>query len=105
MPYDVVGISAILPNIGKVKLMCEIVRRHQPKATIVVGGHIANRPGLRDVVDADHIVAGEGVAWFRALPRRGRGARRSATRSSCPPSARGRWACPSARARARRRPP
>jgi radical SAM superfamily enzyme YgiQ (UPF0313 family) len=65
VPYDVVGISGILPNLGKVKLMCEIVRRHQPRATIVVGGHVANRPGLADVVDADHVVAGEGVAWFR----------------------------------------
>mgnify|MGYP003472729364 CR=1 FL=1 len=67
MTYDVVGISGILPNIGKVKLMCEIVRRHQPQATIVVGGHIANRPGLRDVIDADHVVAGEGVGWFRSF--------------------------------------
>ena len=67
VPYDVVGISGILPNVGKVKLMCEIVRRHQPKATIVVGGHIANRPGLVDVIDADHVVAGEGVGWFRAF--------------------------------------
>jgi radical SAM superfamily enzyme YgiQ (UPF0313 family) len=65
--YDVVGISAILPNIGKVKRMCELVRRHQPHATIVVGGHIANRPGLRAMIDADHVVAGEGVAWFRAF--------------------------------------
>jgi radical SAM superfamily enzyme YgiQ (UPF0313 family) len=67
VPYDVVGISSILPNVGKVKLMCEIVRRHQPRATIVVGGHIANRPGLREIVDADHVVAGEGVAWFRGF--------------------------------------
>ena len=67
VPYDVVGISGILPNVGKVKLMCELVRRHQPRATIVVGGHVANRPGLRDVVDADHVVAGEGVSWFRAF--------------------------------------
>jgi radical SAM superfamily enzyme YgiQ (UPF0313 family) len=67
VPYDVVGISAIVPNVGKVKVMCEIVRRHQPKATIVVGGHVANRPGLREIVDADHVVAGEGVAWFRAF--------------------------------------
>jgi radical SAM superfamily enzyme YgiQ (UPF0313 family) len=67
VPYDVVGISGILPNIGKVKLMCELVRRHQPNATIVVGGHIANRPGLREVIDADHVVAGEGVAWFRGF--------------------------------------
>ena len=62
VPYDVVGISAILPNLRKVKLMCELVRRHQPRATIVVGGHIANRPGLAEIVDADHIVKGEGGA-------------------------------------------
>jgi radical SAM superfamily enzyme YgiQ (UPF0313 family) len=67
VPYDVVGISSIVPNVVKVKLMCEIVRRHQPEATIVVGGHIANRPGLRDIVDADHVVAGEGVSWFRGF--------------------------------------
>jgi radical SAM superfamily enzyme YgiQ (UPF0313 family) len=67
VPYDVVGISAIVPNVGKVKVMCEIVRRHQPGATIVVGGHVANRPGLRETIDADHVVAGEGVAWFRAF--------------------------------------
>src|SRR5512139_101058 len=66
VPYDVVGISAIPPNVGKVKAMCERVRRLQPNATIVVGGHIANRAGLADLVDADHVVRGEGVAWFRA---------------------------------------
>ena len=65
--YDVVGISAIPPNIGKVKRMCELVRRHQPGATIVVGGHIANRAGLAEQIDADHVVRGEGVAWFRAF--------------------------------------
>src|SRR5512143_192061 len=67
VPYDVVGISAILPNVGKVKAMCEVVRRYRPGATIVVGGHVANRPGLREIVDADHVVAGEGVSWFRGL--------------------------------------
>jgi radical SAM superfamily enzyme YgiQ (UPF0313 family) len=67
VPYDIVGISGILPNVGKVRRMCELVRRHQPHATIVVGGHVANRPGLRELVDADHVVAGEGVAWFRAF--------------------------------------
>src|SRR3989338_7367940 len=44
--YDVVGISSILPNIEKVKKMCSMVREHRPGATIVVGGHIASRPGL-----------------------------------------------------------
>jgi hypothetical protein len=65
VPYDVVGVSGIVPNVGKVKRMCELVRRHQPRATLVVGGHVANRPGLREIVDADHVVAGEGVSWFR----------------------------------------
>lgn len=64
-PYDVVGISAILPNVGKVRRMCALVREHLPGATIVVGGHVANRPHLRELVDADHVVRGEGVRWFR----------------------------------------
>jgi hypothetical protein len=63
--YDVVGISAILPNIGKVAKMCDLIREHQPGATIVVGGHAANHPRLPDWIDADHIVRGEGVRWFR----------------------------------------
>ena len=63
--YDIVGISSILPNIEKVKKMCSLIREHRPRATIVVGGHIANRPGLAQHVDADHIVRGEGVRWFR----------------------------------------
>ena len=66
VPYDVVGISAILPNLGKVRKMCALVREHRPGAAIVVGGHLANRPGLEDAIDADHIVRGEGVAWLRA---------------------------------------
>ena len=63
--YDVVGISGILPNLRKVATMCALVREHQPGATIVVGGHVANHPRLRERVDADHVVRGEGVAWFR----------------------------------------
>jgi hypothetical protein len=66
-PYEVVGISAILPNLEKVRTMCSLVRRELPRATIVVGGHIANLPDLRERVDADHVVRGEGVRWFRAF--------------------------------------
>jgi radical SAM superfamily enzyme YgiQ (UPF0313 family) len=65
VPYDVVGISAIRPNLKKVAKMCEEVRRRLPRATIVVGGHIANEPSLGSRIDADHIVRGEGVRWFR----------------------------------------
>lgn len=63
--YDIVGISSIVLNQQKVRIMCEMIRRHLPNATIVIGGHIANVPDLADRVDADHIVRGDGVAWFR----------------------------------------
>jgi hypothetical protein len=63
--YDIIGISAILPNIGKVRHMCKLIREHQPHATIIIGGHICNTPDLHERVDADHLVRGEGVRWFR----------------------------------------
>jgi hypothetical protein len=63
--YDIVGISAIIPNVAKVKKMCELVRTHLPRATIVVGGHIANLAGLDAIISADYIVKGDGVNWFR----------------------------------------
>jgi len=63
--YDVIGISAIIANVGKVAEMCRIIRRRQPRATIVAGGHIANKEGLDRLIDADLIVAGEGIGWFR----------------------------------------
>ena len=63
--YDIIGISSILPNIRKVQAMCRLIREHRPRATIVVGGHLANMPGLERLVEADHIVRGEGARWFR----------------------------------------
>lgn len=63
--YDVIGITAIMPNVGKVEAMCRLIRQHQPNATIVIGGHIANMPTLPRRVLADHIVRGEGVRWFQ----------------------------------------
>jgi radical SAM superfamily enzyme YgiQ (UPF0313 family) len=65
--YDVIGISSIMPNALKVEEMCNLIRQYQPDATIVVGGHIANAPDLDERIDADHIVKGEGVRWFRAF--------------------------------------
>lgn len=63
--YDIVGISSIIVNVGKVREMCRIVRRLSPGSTIVVGGHVAAIPGLDRMIDADHIVTGDGVAWMR----------------------------------------
>jgi hypothetical protein len=65
--YDIVGISSIIPNVGKVREMCRRVRKLSPQSTIVVGGHVAGIPDIAKMVDADHIVRGEGVAWMRTF--------------------------------------
>ena len=64
-PYDIVGIGAIGPNLEKVKAMCSIIRHERPGATIVVGGHVASRQDLHEIINADHVVRGDGIAWFR----------------------------------------
>ena len=63
--FDIIGIGAIVPNVGKVKKMCELIRRYQPRATIVIGGHITNLDNIGNMVDADHFVRGDGIRWFR----------------------------------------
>jgi radical SAM superfamily enzyme YgiQ (UPF0313 family) len=63
--YDVVGISSIIPNVLKVKKMVELVHQYQPGATVVVGGHVANVPDVKERTGADIVVKGEGVRWFR----------------------------------------
>jgi radical SAM superfamily enzyme YgiQ (UPF0313 family) len=63
--YDMVGISGIVVNIGKVREMCRLIRQHSPHSTIVVGGHVTSIPEIEQMVDADHIVRGEGVRWLR----------------------------------------
>jgi radical SAM superfamily enzyme YgiQ (UPF0313 family) len=63
--YDVVGISGIIVNVGKVQEMCRMVRELSPESVIIVGGHVAAIPNVEALVDADHIVRGEGIAWMR----------------------------------------
>ena len=63
--YDIVGISSIIVNVGKVREMCRMVRELSPDSTIVVGGHVAAIPGVETMIDADHIVRGEGISWMR----------------------------------------
>jgi radical SAM superfamily enzyme YgiQ (UPF0313 family) len=63
--YDVVGISSIIINVRKVREMCHMVRKLSPQSVIVVGGHVAAIPGLETMIDADHIVRGEGISWMR----------------------------------------
>src|SRR6201993_3077818 len=45
--------------------MGRMVRELSPSSSIVVGGHVAAIPGIGKMIDADHIVRGEGVAWMR----------------------------------------
>ncbi|MGC2195824.1 MAG: cobalamin-dependent protein [Terriglobales bacterium] len=63
--YDIVGLSAIIVNVLKVREMCRMVRELSPASVIVVGGHVAAIPGLEALIDADHIVRGEGISWMR----------------------------------------
>ncbi len=63
--YDIVGISSIIVNVGKVREMCRVVRELSPQSAIVVGGHVAAIPGIETMIDADHIVRGEGIRWMR----------------------------------------
>ena len=63
--YDVVGISSIIVNVAKVREMCRMTRKLSPKSVIVIGGHVTAIPGIEKMVDADHIVRGEGVSWMR----------------------------------------
>lgn len=63
--YDIVGISSIIVNVGKVREMCRMVRRLSPASTIVVGGHVAAIPGIERMIDADYVVRGDGIAWMR----------------------------------------
>ncbi len=63
--YDIVGISSIIVNVGKAREMCRMVRQISPQSTIVVGGHVAAIPGVEHLLDADHIVKGDGIEWMR----------------------------------------
>ena len=63
--YDIVGLSSIIVNVAKVGEMCRMIRKLSPNSTIVVGGHVAAIPGIEKMIDADHIVKGEGISWMR----------------------------------------
>jgi radical SAM superfamily enzyme YgiQ (UPF0313 family) len=63
--YDIVGISSITVNVHKAQEMCRMARELSPNSTIVVGGHVAAIPGIERMLDADHIVKGDGIEWLR----------------------------------------
>ena len=63
--YDIVGLTSIIVNIGKVAEMCRLIREHAPGATIVIGGHVTAIEGVERMADADHFVKGDGITWMR----------------------------------------
>jgi len=63
--YDIIGISSIMPNLHKVNEMCRLIRQHQPRAIIVVGGHISNMTDIQNRIAADYVVRSDGIRWFR----------------------------------------
>jgi radical SAM superfamily enzyme YgiQ (UPF0313 family) len=63
--YDIIGISSIIVNLAKVQEMCRMIRKLSPNSTIVIGGHVSAIPGIEKMIDADHIVRGEGISWMR----------------------------------------
>ena len=64
--YDLVGISFITPNFIKAREMCQLIRKHSPVSTIVLGGHGAAIEDLEHLLDCDHIVCGDGISWLRS---------------------------------------
>ena len=64
--YDVVGVSSIIPNIGKVQKMCEVIREHSPRTTIVVGGHVSNKPDVDELVQLGFLLIKK-RRWHKAL--------------------------------------
>ncbi len=63
--YDVVGISFIAPNFVKAREMARLVRLHVPEAVILLGGHGAAIEGVERLIECDHVIKGEGIAWLR----------------------------------------
>ncbi len=76
--YDIVGLSGIIVNVGKIREMCRLVREHSPESTIVVGGHVAAIPGLGPHDRRRRDREGRGRPVVPRVPRRGsRGAHRA----------------------------
>ncbi|MBI5637519.1 MAG: radical SAM protein [Nitrospinae bacterium] len=63
--YTHVGISFIVPNVLKAARMANYVRKHSPATKILLGGHGAAIPNLKNHVDYDEVCRGEGVRWLR----------------------------------------
>jgi haloalkane dehalogenase len=66
-PYDYVGINFVVATFNKVKRMAGLIRRHSPKAKIILGGYgtVLNDEQLYPL--GDHFCREEGVGFMRRL--------------------------------------
>jgi len=67
--YDIVGISGIIVNVGKVREMCRMVRELSPNSTIIVGGHVAAIPGIEMMLGEPVPVVAEPFSGLSQLDR------------------------------------
>ena len=65
--YTHVGISFIVPNFEKAKVMAELVRQIDPDIRIILGGHGTSVPEARTQIPHDHLCVGEGVRFLRRI--------------------------------------
>jgi radical SAM superfamily enzyme YgiQ (UPF0313 family) len=65
--YDYIGISFIVPNFEKARLMARLIRRLSPGTKIILGGHGVSIPGIETKIEHDHICRGEGIRFLRNL--------------------------------------
>ncbi|MFC1612310.1 B12-binding domain-containing radical SAM protein [Patescibacteria group bacterium] len=69
--YEFIGISAIVPNIEKTKVMVDIIKKYSPKTKIIIGGHATTVPTIREELglrkNYDFIILGEGISQLRKI--------------------------------------
>lgn len=65
--YDYIGINFVVATLHKVKRMADLIRKHAPKAKIVLGGYGTVLPDELLAPLADHICREEGIGFFRRL--------------------------------------
>ncbi len=63
--YTHVGISFIVPNVEKARVMAEYLRDTHPEVTVFIGGHGAQIDDIKRLVPCHDVCRGDGVAWLR----------------------------------------
>ena len=65
--YDYVGIGSVMPNLQKVKIMAEDVRKHSPGTRIIVGAYCAHVDSISEMMPIDYLCTGDGISFMREL--------------------------------------